>query len=85
LRLLDPEPVNVDDPWETVVDRIRAREVLDRLGAHHRAALTLRYLDGLPVPDVAQHLNRTLHATEALLVRARAAFRRIYEGEEGSR
>jgi hypothetical protein len=26
-----------------------------------------------------------LHATEALLVRARAAFRRIYEGEEGSR
>ena len=58
--------------------------MLDRLGAHHRAALTLRYLDGLPVPEVARHLDRTLHATEALLVRARAAFRRIYEGEEGS-
>ena len=53
--------------------------------AHHRAALTLRYLDGLPVPEVASHLDRTVHATEALLVRARAAFRRIYEGEEGSR
>jgi hypothetical protein len=26
-----------------------------------------------------------VHATEALLVRARAAFRRIYEAEEGSR
>jgi hypothetical protein len=26
-----------------------------------------------------------VHATETLLVRARAAFRRIYEGEEGSR
>jgi hypothetical protein len=26
-----------------------------------------------------------VHATEALLVRARAAFRRMYEGEEGSR
>ena len=63
----------------------RAREVLDRLGAHHRAALTLRYLDGLPVPEVARHLDRTVHATEALLVRARTAFRRIYEGEEGSR
>ena len=85
LRLLDAEPARVDDPWETVVDRIRAREVLDRLGAHHRAALTLRYLDGLPVPEVARHLDRTLHATEALLVRARAAFRRIYEAEEGSR
>lgn len=47
-------------------------------------ALTLRYLDGLPVPEVARYLDRTVHATEALLVRARAAFRRIYEGEEGS-
>ena len=85
LRLLEGEPACADDPWHEVIDRIRTREVLDRLGAHHRAALTLRYLDGLPVPDVAQHLDRTLHATEALLVRARAAFRKIYEGEEGSR
>ena len=49
-----------------------------------RAALTLRYLDGLPVNDVAACLDRTVHATEALLVRARTAFRRVYEGEEGS-
>ena len=82
LRLLDSEPAPVEDPWETVVDRIRAREVLGRLGAHHRAALTLRYLDGLPVPEVARHLNRTLHATEALLVRARAAFRQMYQPDE---
>jgi RNA polymerase sigma-70 factor, ECF subfamily len=34
---------------------------------------------------VARHLDRTLHATEALLVRARAAFRRIYEEQGGSR
>ena len=84
-RLPDSEPARVDDPWETAIDRIRAREVLDRLGAHHRAALTLRYLAALPVPEVARHLDRTVEATEALLVRARAAFRRIYEGEEGSR
>src|SRR5215472_12313447 len=85
LRLLDGEPTTVEDPWDTLVDQIRAREVLGRLGGDHRAALTLRYLDGLPVPEVARYLDRTLHATEALLVRARAAFRRIYEGEEGSR
>jgi RNA polymerase sigma-70 factor, ECF subfamily len=85
LRLLDCEPAGAEDPWETAVDRIRAREVLGQLGAHHRAALTLRYLDGLPVPEVALHLDRTVHATEALLVRARAAFRRIYVGEEGTR
>jgi RNA polymerase sigma-70 factor (ECF subfamily) len=85
LRRLDSEPTCVDDPWDTAIDRLRAREVLGRLGASHRTALTLRYLDGLPVPEVATHLDRTVHATEALLVRARSAFRRIYEGEEGSR
>lgn len=88
LRLLAPldatAPGLVDDPWEVTVDAIRAHEVLDALGPHHRAALTLRYLDGLPVPEVARHLDRTVHATEALLVRARGAFRRIYQGEEGS-
>ena len=40
--------------------------------------ITLRYLDGLSVPEVAQHLDRTVHATEALLVRARNAFRVAY-------
>lgn len=53
----------------------------------HRAALTLRYLDGLPVPEVARALGRTVHATEAVLTRARAAFRRSYTalGEGGPR
>lgn len=81
LRRLDDAAV--DDPWDETIDAIRARTVLERLGPHHRAALTLRYLDGLPVPEVAAHLGRTVHATEALLVRARAAFRRDYR-EEGS-
>ena len=84
LRLLDGDQDTVEDPWAVAIDAIQAREVLDRLGAHHRAALTLRYLDGLPVPEVARCLDRTVHATEALLVRARIAFRRIYQGEEGS-
>lgn len=67
------------DPWPEALDAVLVRSVLDRLGAHHRAALTLRYLDGLPVPEVAALLERTLHATEALLVRARTAFRRAYD------
>ena len=77
-----PEPV---DPWDVRLDATLAHETLDRLGAQHRAALTLRYLDDLPVSEVAAHLERTLHATEALLVRARSAFRRVYaeEAEDG--
>ena len=68
-----------DDPWDAHLDALVARDVLDRLGVHHRSALTLRYLDGLSVPEVATVLDRTVHATEALLVRARRAFREVYE------
>ena len=79
-RSLALVPAEAEPPWEDcVLDAVTARAALQRLGPHHRLALTLRYLDGLPVPEVARLLDRTLHATEALLVRARAAFRRAYD------
>lgn len=68
-----------NDPWDAQLDILAARDVLADLGAHHRSALTLRYVDDLPVAAVAEVLDRTVHATEALLVRARRAFRRNYE------
>ena len=40
-----------------------------------RTALVLRYVDDLPVPEVAQAMDLTVHATESLLVRARARLR----------
>jgi len=84
LSVIGAERIAVDDPWDAHVDAARAHAVLAELGPHHRAALTLRYLDGLPVPEVADHLGRTVHATEALLVRARSAFRRAYEEGSGA-
>jgi RNA polymerase sigma-70 factor (ECF subfamily) len=83
LDLYESEPETVD-PWDGELDAILAREVLGSLGAHHQAALTLRYVDGLGVPEVAAHLGRTVHATEALLVRARTAFRKAYQEKEGT-
>ena len=80
LALVDDDD-RVDD-WDVQLDIIRAHQVLATMGAHHRSALTLRYLDGLPVRQVADLLGRTVHATEALLVRARLAFRRAYGEEE---
>jgi RNA polymerase sigma-70 factor, ECF subfamily len=71
-----------DDEMQERFERARVHAVLGELGAHHRGALTLRYLDGLSVPEVADQLGRTVHATEALLVRARRAFRACYH--EGS-
>ena len=70
-----------EDPWNVRIDALRARGTLERLAPHHRAALTLRYLDDLPVPTVAELLGRSVHATETLLVRARLAFRRAYSQE----
>lgn len=84
LRAVD-EPGGPDEWDEAHLDALVARQVLDALSGPHRAALTLRYLDGLPVPDVARTLGRTVHATEALLVRARAAFRRTYDRAGGPR
>ncbi len=60
-----------------------AHAALVRLSVTQRSALTLRYLDGLSVPEVAEHIGRSVHATETLLVRARAALRRVYLKEAG--
>ena len=77
------ETMDVDDDVDLHFERMRAHDVLNELGPHHRIALTLRYLDGLSVPEVATQLDRTVHATEALLVRARHAFRALYfEGSD---
>ena len=71
------------DPWDVQLDVLAARDALEQLDAKHRAVLTLRYLDGLSVPEVAAVLERSVHATETLLVRARRAFRDTYESGEG--
>ena len=84
LQLVHDEPAPADeDPWDELLDSTCAHAALEQLGAHHRSALTLRYLDGLSVPECADLLGRSIHATEALLVRARIAFRRAYgEGSD---
>lgn len=72
----------VDDPWDERVDIQTVHAALAHLSVPQRVALSLRYLDGLPVAGVAEHLGRSLHATETLLVRARSALRRVYREEE---
>jgi RNA polymerase sigma-70 factor (ECF subfamily) len=69
---------------ETVFEPGRAAAVLAELNPMQRAALTLRYVDDLPVPEVARVLGRTVHATETLLVRAKRAFRSRYADHEES-
>jgi RNA polymerase sigma-70 factor (ECF subfamily) len=64
--------------WEDEVSRDLAVDALARVPGPQRAALVLRYLDGLPVPEVARALEKSVHATESLLARGRESFRRAY-------
>lgn len=64
LGALADDPPPLDNSWDMQLDAVRARETLKQLGPQHRAALTLRYLDDLPLPRVAALLERSVHATE---------------------
>jgi RNA polymerase sigma-70 factor, ECF subfamily len=65
----------IDDPNDAAIEVASAQAVLAELAPTHRAVLTLRYIDDLAVGDVATTIGRTVHATEALLTRAKAAYR----------
>lgn len=69
------DDLTAPDPIDEAIEVLAAQGVLAQLAPTHRAVLTLRYLDDLPVGDVATTIGRTIHATEALLTRAKAAFR----------
>jgi RNA polymerase sigma-70 factor (ECF subfamily) len=73
----NPDPDEwIDDgmPLEPEV----VNQAMRRLPPDHQAVLSLRYLDDLAVPEVAEVLGRSVHATESLLARARRAFRNSY-------
>ena len=63
---------------EPDADDARTVAALNRVPSAQRAALVLRHLDGLSVPEVAATLERSVEAVESLLSRGRASFRRAY-------
>ena len=74
----DPEPlvVAVDDPDDEPT--ARAVTALGGVAATQRAALVLRYMDGLSVPEVANALGKSVEAAESLLSRGRESFKQAY-------
>lgn len=64
--------------WHVEPTRDRAIAALEALSGDHRLVLVLRHLDDLSVPEIAALLERSVHAVESLLVRARSAFKRSY-------
>lgn len=66
------------EPWNDPDDELAA--AVAALPAMQRAVVVLRYLDDLPVREVARLLGRSEKAVESLLSRGRDALRRTYEG-----
>ena len=54
-------------------------QAMDRMDDLERIALEWKYIDGLSVREIAEQLGRSEKATEAILYRARGAFRAQYE------
>ena len=70
------------DPEVALLKQEKAHLVhvaLDALPAHYAQALEWKYLDRLPVEEIAARLDLRPKAAESLLTRARLAFRSSYE------
>jgi RNA polymerase sigma-70 factor (ECF subfamily) len=63
--------------------RLVVLEVLGNLPLEYRQALIIRYAEGCSVAELAQRLGKSYKATEALLMRAKSAFRRKLAAIEG--
>lgn len=74
-----PADVPGGDP---ATDRLLEAELvqatLARLPQEYRRAMELRYLEELPVAEVAKTMNKTVKSVESILVRARKAFAGVY-------
>jgi RNA polymerase sigma-70 factor, ECF subfamily len=83
---LEDAPASGGDPEVTLLGRERALRVhmtLDGLPDHYARALEWKYLDHLPVQEIAARMGVQPKAAESLLTRARQAFRTGYERLHG--
>lgn len=60
--------------WRSDIRRL-VQATMDALPERYGDVLEWKYVDGLPVADIAARLNIGVKATESLLTRARGAFR----------
>ncbi|MGI9622778.1 MAG: RNA polymerase sigma factor [Acidimicrobiales bacterium] len=71
LRLIGTDDLG-DDHGDDVAERLRVQDALDRLSVEHRLVLTLHYLDGKTIPELADELGRSAKSVEGLVTRARS-------------
>ena len=81
------DPVHWGNPsacLETAETRRQVAEAMAGLSDEERLVLEWKYVDDLPVHDIAQRLGRTEKAVESLLYLARNSFRAVFRRRQGS-
>ena len=78
LRIVSQQSSGQSDVWSEHELRSGVEAALAELPGEQRVVMVLRYLDQLPVREIASTIGRSEKATESLLSRAREAFRRAY-------
>lgn len=78
-RLAESRLVQNPSPGSDDVTTDRVRRALDLLPDRQRSALTLRYLDGHSVAEIAEALDVSYRAAESALARARRSFTAAWE------
>jgi RNA polymerase sigma-70 factor (ECF subfamily) len=68
-------------PLEVVETKSRVHLALDALPERQRIVLEWKYLDALPVREMAERLGETEKAVESVLYRARREFRRLFDSQ----
>lgn len=77
--------ISVADAQDAVAVNDTVRRVLDRLPRNYASPLLLQTVSGLSCREIAEVLGTTEGAIKVRLLRAREAFRRLYEEEGGER
>ena len=78
-RSLSPPPDGPEERFGLLERRERVHLALDLVPPDYARAVEWRYLEDLPVTEIARRLGTSYKAAESLLSRARAAFRAAYE------
>lgn len=76
LQVVADLPADVPDDGDALAERDAVARALGRLPAQHRQVLVLKYLDELPVEQIATEIGRTRVQVQSLLQRARDGLRR---------
>jgi RNA polymerase sigma-70 factor (ECF subfamily) len=80
---LPAEQVLPEQAVERFEVRQAVRQSLLQLPSHYRTALILKYVEEMPVREMALVMKRSIKSVESILVRARRLLAQIFEGKHG--